>query len=78
MSVITATTVHSDRPPPAKYNRGNRLVLVTAKIAAAERQALEEQALAEGKSVSAVAREAIRQHVSRAARPNPPEVSAQA
>lgn len=59
------TVITTDRPPPAKYNRGNRLVAMTAKIAAEERAALEAQAAREGKSVSAIAREAIQRHVRR-------------
>ncbi len=67
-TTVTAITVPDHRPPPAKYNRGNRLVTMTAKIAADERSALEAQAAREGKSVSAVAREAIQRHVRRATR----------
>jgi len=52
--------------PPAKYNRGNPLVPMTTKIAADERVLLEEQAAREGRSASALAREAIQRYVRQA------------
>jgi hypothetical protein len=70
MPDATATPIAppAERRPHAPYNRGNPLVAMTSKVAANEREALEELAAAEGKSVSAVVREAIQRHVSRSAR----------
>lgn len=51
------------RPPNAPYNRGNALVVVTAKIAVNEREELERLAVAGQKSVSAVVRDAIQGHI---------------
>lgn len=65
---MTTPTISSEAPPAAKHSRGDPLVALTTKIAADERAQLEECAAQEGKSASALAREAIQRHIREIAR----------